>query len=255
MSSTLTSLQVNSSQVAHEDAEGRPDRSPQRYLHEADRGDVRGLCATRRWAMTSTGRIRPFGASKSGPPESTGKEAALLVSSGTQGNSRRAHGFVRERGDEVSAGAHTDLYNFENGGLAVLAGASSSAPRRREGLDPARGGGGRDPSADVHFGPHAGPGGREPHARSGGTPIPLGALQGTGRPRRAERPSSSTWTAEAVQCRGRHRRRSAEITRFAETATFCLSKASSCLAWSDALRNGSRDRTRHAGSARCWAAA
>lgn len=53
--------------------------------------------------------------------EMTGKEAALFVSSGTQGNlvSLLAHG---NRGDEVILGDDSHIFNWEAGGLSVLGG-------------------------------------------------------------------------------------------------------------------------------------
>ena len=163
--------------------------------------------------------------------ELTGKEAALLVSSGTQGN-LVAFMALCERGDEVLLGAHSDLYNFENGGLAAVAGLH---PRP---LDDERGW--IRPEAaeaairpkDVHFGRTRVLAVENSHARSGGTPIPLGALR--------ELADLAKLKGLVVHMDGARLFNAAvaldvdaaEIARFAETVTFCLSKGLSCPAGS-----------------------
>ncbi|HEX2510471.1 MAG TPA: GntG family PLP-dependent aldolase [Microvirga sp.] len=163
--------------------------------------------------------------------ELTGKEAALLVSSGTQGNLVALMALC-ERGDEVLLGAHTDLYNFENGGLAVLAGLYPRPFDDETGWIRPEAAEAAIRPKDVHFGRTRVLAVENSHARSGGTPIPLGALQ--------ELADLAELKGLIVHMDGARLFNAAvamdvdpaEITRFAETVTFCLSKGLSCPAGS-----------------------
>jgi threonine aldolase len=71
--------------------------------------------------------------------ELTGKEAALFVTSGTQGNlvGLLSH---TQRGDEIILGEQTHMFNYETGGAAIVGGLQTRVlPNRPDGtIEPAR---------------------------------------------------------------------------------------------------------------------
>lgn len=107
----------------------------------------------------------------------TGKEAALLLSSGTQANLVALMSLC-ERGDEVLLGSRCDLYNFETGGIAAIAGLHPRALDDENGYIAPQVVAAAVRPNDVHFGRTRVLCIENTHARSGGTPIPLDVLKG-----------------------------------------------------------------------------
>jgi threonine aldolase len=159
--------------------------------------------------------------------EKTGKEAALLVTSGTQGNLVALLAQC-ERGCEVILGAHSDLYNSETGGLSALGGLLPRTVDDHRGFPSVRDVRAAIRSPDVHVGPTAILCLENTHQRAGGLPIPLQAL--------AELAGLAHEHSLPVHLDGARLFNAAaalevdvrEITRHADTLTFCLSKGLSC---------------------------
>lgn len=153
----------------------------------------------------------------------TGKESALLVMSGTQGNLISLMA-TTERGDEILLGQNTDLCNFENGATAAIGGLYARPLEDRRGwVDPADVERAIRPK-DVHFGRTRVLCVENTHARTGGRPVPLGIL--------AELRAVALRHGISIHIDGARLFNAAtaqglpasEICRFADTVTFCLSK-------------------------------
>lgn len=157
----------------------------------------------------------------------TGKEAALLVTSGTQGN-LVALMSVCDRGDEALLGRYSDLCNFESGGIAAVAGIYPRALDDQPGcIDAAEVERAVRPN-DVHFGRTRVLCIENSHARSGGLPVPidvLEALREVTRRRGLWLHMDGARLFNAAIAQGVD---PATIASHADSVTFCLSKGLSC---------------------------
>jgi threonine aldolase len=159
--------------------------------------------------------------------EKTGKDAALLVTSGTQGNLVALLAQC-ERGSEVILGSDSDLYNSETGGFAALGGLVPRIVDDRQGFPAASDVRAAIRAPDVHVGPTGILCLESTHQRAGGVPIPLDAL--------ADLAAAAHESAVPVHLDGARLFNAAtalavdarEITRHVDTVTFCLSKGLSC---------------------------
>jgi threonine aldolase len=159
--------------------------------------------------------------------ELTGKDAALLVASGTQGNLTALMAQC-ERGSEVILGADSDLFNAETGGLSVLAGLMPRPVDDRVGFPAPEAVRAAIRPPDVHFGPTGALCLESTHQRSGGLPIPLdvlGELAAVAREHAVPVHLDAARLFNAAVGLGVDAR---EVTRHVDTLTFCLSKGLSC---------------------------
>jgi threonine aldolase len=159
--------------------------------------------------------------------EKTGKEAALLVSSGTQGNivALLAH---CPRGSEVILGANCHIYNYEAGGMAALGGLiprvlsdADGAPRPEDVAAAVR-------PRDVHAAPTALVCLESTHNRAGGVAVPLErmrAIKAVAREHGFPVHLDGARVFNAAQALGVDAR---EVTQHVDTLTFCLTKGLSC---------------------------
>lgn len=153
----------------------------------------------------------------------TGKAAALLVSSGTQGNLTALMALC-QRGDEVLLGAGSDLYNFETGGIAAIAGLFPRPLDDVQGwIDPAVVSAAVRPQ-DVHFGTTRVLVIENSHARSGGTPVPLPVLEAIVAAAREKNLLLHMDGARLFNAAAALGVPAAEIAAHVDTTTFCLSK-------------------------------
>lgn len=164
--------------------------------------------------------------------ERTGKEAALLVSSGTQGNlvSLLSH---CARGAEVIVGASTDLYNYEVSGMSAVGGLM---PRP---VEDARGYPTPDAIAaavrsddDVHVGPTGVVCLENTHQRAGGLPVPLERLEEIAAVTRDQGLPLHMDGARVFNAAVALGVDASEIVQHVDSVTFCLSKGLSCPAGS-----------------------
>lgn len=155
--------------------------------------------------------------------DATGKPAALLVTSGTQGNLAALMALC-QRGDEVLLGAGSDLYNFETGSISAIGGlyprplddscgwivpeAIRAAVRPR----------------DVHFGTTRVLVVENSHARSGGTPVPMSVLRAIVGAARDKGLMLHMDGARLFNAAVALKVDAAEIAAEFDTVTFCLSK-------------------------------
>jgi threonine aldolase len=154
----------------------------------------------------------------------TGKEAALLVTSGTQGNlvSLLTH---CARGAEVILGASTDLYNYEVSGMSVVGGLmprpvdDSLGYPAPEAVSAAI----RD-GEDVHVGPTGVVCVENTHQRAGGLPIPLERLAEIGALAREHGLPVHMDGARVFNAAVALGVDAFEIVRHVDSVTFCLSK-------------------------------
>jgi threonine aldolase len=153
----------------------------------------------------------------------TGKEAGLLVSSGTQGNLTGLMALC-ERGDEVLLGAGGDLYNFETGGISAVAGLFPRPLNDERGwIDPAVVAAAVRPR-DVHFGRTRVLVIENSHARSGGTPVPMDVLAELSEVARSRQLSIHMDGARVFNAAAALEVPVSEIVVHVDTVTFCLSK-------------------------------
>jgi threonine aldolase len=163
--------------------------------------------------------------------ERTGKEAALLVTSGTQGNlvSLLAH---CPPGAEVILGASTDLYNHEVGGMSAVGGLMPRPVDDRAG-HPA-------PEAitaairpdDVHAGPTGAICIEDTHQRAGGLPVPLDRLAEISAVARAHDVPLHADGARVFNAAVALGVDASAMLSSVDSVTFCLSKGLSCPAGS-----------------------
>ncbi len=108
--------------------------------------------------------------------EKLGKEAALLVTSGTQGNLLALLTHC-PRGSEAIVGATSHIYNYEVGGLAALGGILPRVVPDPDGAPTPEDVAAAIRPKDVHAGPTALICLENTHNRAGGTAIPLDRLR------------------------------------------------------------------------------
>jgi threonine aldolase len=160
--------------------------------------------------------------------ERTGKEAALLVASGTQGNlvSLLSH---CPRGAEVIVGASSDLYNYEVSGMSAVGGLMPRSVDDASGYPPAE-------LVDAAIRPrdevHAGPTGvicvENSHQRAGGRPLPMSELAAIADVAEVHRlplhmDGARVFNAAVALGLPAHR-----VVERVDSVTFCLSKGLSC---------------------------
>ncbi|BDG59334.1 low-specificity L-threonine aldolase [Caldinitratiruptor microaerophilus] len=155
--------------------------------------------------------------------EIIGKEAALFVTSGTQGNQVAILTHTR-RGDEVIVEAESHIFIYEVGGMAALAGCQARPlPGRRGALDPADVAAAIRPE-NVHF-PRTGLVCLEnTHNRAGGAVLPqhlVEAVAETARSRGVPLHLDGARIFNAAVATGRP---AAELAAPADSVMFCLSK-------------------------------
>jgi threonine aldolase len=160
--------------------------------------------------------------------ERTGKEAALLVSSGTQGNLVSLLGHC-SRGAEVILGASTDLYNYEVSGMSAVGGLM---PRP---VDDSAGYPAPDaiaaairPAEDVHVGPTGVVCIENTHQRAGGLPIPLDRLAQISAVARTYDVALHADGARVFNAAIALGVDASVILSHVDSVTFCLSKGLSC---------------------------
>lgn len=163
--------------------------------------------------------------------ELTGNEAALLVTSGTQGNLTAVLAHTRP-GDELILGENTDLLNYETSGLAAVAGVlarpvpdAEGAPRVDDVVAAVR-------APDIHAGPTSLLALENTHQRSGGQPMPLDRLEALAAEMRERGISVHLDGARVFNAAVSLDVDVREIARHVDSVTFCLSKGLSCPAGS-----------------------
>ncbi len=161
----------------------------------------------------------------------TGKEAALLVSSGTQANLVALLSLC-DRGDEVLLGGGSDLFNFETGGIAAVAGLHPRPLDDETGYISPEAVAAAVRPRDVHFGRTRLLCLENTHARSGGTPIPLELLRALAeiaakRGLLVHMDGARLFNAAVAQGVD-----PSEIAAHVHSVSFCLSKGLSCPAGS-----------------------
>ena len=155
--------------------------------------------------------------------EKTGKEAAMLVSSGTQGNIAALLTHC-PRGSEVILGAYTHIYNYEAGGMASMGGLMPRVIPDPDGYPPAAEVEAAIRPHDVHAAPTSLICLENTHNRAGGAPIPLdqmAAIADVGRRHSIPVHMDGARVFNAAVAQGVDVR---EITQHVDTLTFCLSK-------------------------------
>jgi threonine aldolase len=157
----------------------------------------------------------------------TGKERALLVTSGTQANLVAVLSQCR-RGSEVIVGQSSDIFNFESGGISAIGGVMPRPVPDQDGyptIDDLRT---ELRGHDIHVGATELICLENTHQRSGGRPIPINQLASIGTvAREAGIPIHmdgarlfNASVALGVEVR--------EVARYADSVSFCLSKGLSC---------------------------
>jgi threonine aldolase len=157
----------------------------------------------------------------------TGMEAAMLVSSGTQGNlcALLAH---CSRGDEVILGETTDLFNYEVSGLSAVGGLMPRPVPDEAGF-PATGdiANAIQPD-DLHVGKTAVICVEDTHQHSGGLPIPMAQLEEIAALANARNIPIHMDGARVFNAALALDIAPAQITNLVTSVTFCLSKGLSC---------------------------
>ncbi len=158
----------------------------------------------------------------------TGKQAALLVTSGTQGNLAALLAQTRP-GDEAICGRDSDLYNYEMGGLSAVGGLfprtvddSAGVPALDDVRRAIRAG------MDIHHGQTRVLALENSHQRAGGRPIEpdaIGQLADLAHEHGFRVHLDGARLFNAAVALGVDAR---EITRDVDSVTFCLSKGLSC---------------------------
>jgi threonine aldolase len=157
----------------------------------------------------------------------TGKQAALLLASGTQANLVALMSLC-QRGEEVLLGMYCDLYNFETSGIAGIAGLHPRPLDDEKGwISPAAVAAAVRPD-DVHFGRTRLLCLENTHARSGGTPIPVDVLKSLAATARQHGLLVHIDGARLFNAAVALRVEPAAIASYADSVSFCLSKGLSC---------------------------
>lgn len=159
--------------------------------------------------------------------ELTGKEAALLVSSGTQGNLISLL-TLASPGDEVIIGATTDLYNQETSSIAAVAGVLPRPLDDRPGYLDADDVRRAIRAPDIHAGVTRVICLENTHNQAGGQPIPLDVLDALTALAHERGIAVHTDGARLFNAATALGVPASRLVRDVDTVSFCLSKGLSC---------------------------